>query len=445
MEDISSPLHLVQLAIKENFQLESKIKPVYRAALNTVCDKKGVLAHFENHTINCHLTGLKNNEILQLDELIYPIELAPSNQNKIVPSEYILRPTLLSVIQNLQDCDFPNNHDLYIWSGAVCLRCEKRPNKLPVSHEMVGIMSGMHTDIKCLEKEFSEIVVRILTNTLKICEKDISLANVNNDNLIDSHILANHITDKRSSIPNNIEGKNFANGCLYVMCHLSNEMPSLFSAYFDSKEHFFEVEITSSQSSNQEKMASCNQVDSFGSLNIKKVDTTNSIEKVTKLSSVVGYIGVLQKTISQKRLLTFVINLDTVSMLRYSIPDVRLLWCNNNLFCNQFRNLSQNDPYCYQPISLFPPLWRHDLSIWDNTGSKATKSDIIDIATDIAGDCLSEIHLRDKWIDPKTGGISWCFREVYQSPYHAISHDLAHDFQNAIRLTVAKELGVTLR
>jgi phenylalanyl-tRNA synthetase beta subunit len=222
-------------------------------------------------------------------------------------------------------------------------------------------------------------------------------------------------------------------------------MPLLLSAHFDINEKVFELEATIVSSRNADSLLSCNQVGAFGPSVVKKIDANcQEPGKKTRNSRVVGHVGVLQKKHCNERVLAFVLDLDVLTLLRYDIPDTRLLWCEDNLYC-KFANLTFDKPYCFRPISMYPPLWRQDLSIWDESGSKLTKNDIVDIVYDIAHDCISEIHLRDRWVDEKTGGVSRCFREVYQSPCLAVSHDLAHDFQNAIRLTVAKEFGVTLK
>ena len=200
------------------------------------------------------------------------------------------------------------------------------------------------------------------------------------------------------------------------------------------------IELTF-QSVNDFTTNACNQVCERGKPNSKK-----KLDKVAKCSRQIGYFG---KYESQREnasdSFVFVITLEHLAMIKYDIPDARVMWSDNSKFKDQYMSVDLMEKYQFSPISRFSPLWRHDLSFWDNDNEEFDEARLHTVIREIAGDSLKCVLLQSVWPEPKHGRISRCYREVYQSYDVPFSHTKAHDIQNCIRLTVAQELGIELR
>ena len=199
--------------------------------------------------------------------------------------------------------------------------------------------------------------------------------------------------------------------------------------------------------------AACNQVQAQGKPDPMLGETLRDQE----VSRVIGYVGALDDqshvaTELAKRiemngmtLMCAILDLDNIALARYDIPDHRLLWSENPAFLEQFKDLTPSDHIVAKTLSEHPPLWRHDLSFWEQRGVPVNEELLLDVIADIAGDAINRVLLVNVWNDPDCGLTSRCYRIVYQSLDRPLSHRCAHDIQNAIRLKVAEVLGVTLR
>ena len=74
--------------------------------------------------------------------------------------------------------------------------------------------------------------------------------------------------------------------------------------------------------------------------------------------------GSNEMSLQQPSHFTFTVYLDTLALAVYNIPDVRLLWSRDSRFAAQFREQSDSEHISFQPFSLFPPLYTHDISFW---------------------------------------------------------------------------------
>ena len=190
------------------------------------------------------------------------------------------------------------------------------------------------------------------------------------------------------------------------------------------------------RSSSQSVTVACNQISETGKPSIPDHESI----KCSKVSRFVGYVGVTQDCRP-----AVLLDLDRFCMIKYDLPDTRLLWSNDSAVLNQFTDLMPQDVYHYKPVSLYPPLWRHDVSFWDNQDSQFSEQRLMDIMHDVSSDALKCVRLMNVWTEPSTGKISHCYRQIYQSYNHAISHDFGHKLQNTVRLTLASRLAVELR
>ena len=193
------------------------------------------------------------------------------------------------------------------------------------------------------------------------------------------------------------------------------------------------------RSDNVKYTVSCNQV---GDMGPPDPNRNRSSAKMLKTSQVIGYVG---KMLNCDNFYSCVLSLEQLTIARYDIPHVNLLSEESSLFLDQFSHLSPQDIYTCHPVSYYPPMWRHDISFWENSDTPFDEGHFFNIIQDIAGHVLNKVILRNVWKEPNSSRVSRCYRQIYQSFLYAVSHAEAHQFQNAIRLTVEKEMGVILR
>jgi hypothetical protein len=196
----------------------------------------------------------------------------------------------------------------------------------------------------------------------------------------------------------------------------------------------YSVEITY-KSTNQSTTEACNQVSDTGKPRIPEKSV-----KCAKLSRHCGYVGV-----KHDQTVFVLLYLDTLCQIKYDIPDARLLWSQDPSFLVQFSHLTPEESYQFKPLSLYPPLWRHDVSFWENPEQQFSERQLIDVVRDVAGDSLKRVMLRNVWEEPETGRVSRCYRLVYQSYEYAISHTMGHQLQDAARLALTTSMGVQIR
>ena len=219
-----------------------------------------------------------------------------------------------------------------------------------------------------------------------------------------------------------------------MMTQVSDDTEHLLPSHLMSS-HLYTIFING-RSASQPATVACNQIQGTG----KRAKPDQDSVKYSKSSRSTGYVGMTHHGRQ-----VAILDLDILSMMRYHLPDVRSLWTQDTAILSQFCDLKPADAYRYKPISLYPPLWRHDISFWENPDLQFSERQLMDIIRDVGGDALKCVLLMNVWKDPTTGRRSRCYRQVYQSYEHAISHAFAHKLQNLVRLTLTDRLAVELR
>ncbi|XP_047665028.1 ferredoxin-fold anticodon-binding domain-containing protein 1 [Tachysurus fulvidraco] len=142
-------------------------------------------------------------------------------------------------------------------------------------------------------------------------------------------------------------------------------------------------------------------------------------------------------------ILTLLLNLDHLVTLTFSIPDWRLMWTSDPRFLAGFEPGIQV-PATFQPFSLYPPSYTHDVSFWmePDTFDELDFHEAVRIATCGA---VKDIQLVDRFRHPHMGHASLCYRLSYQSPDRALSRTRVLDLQNQLRTLLPLRLNITLR
>ena len=183
-----------------------------------------------------------------------------------------------------------------------------------------------------------------------------------------------------------------------------------------------------------------------------------------------------------RSLLSFTVFMDALAMACYGIPDVRLLWSRDKNFMSQFRCRSASADIHYQPVSLFPPQYAHDISFWAECGADTVAEtegrvglELSRAAWTVAGSRLARVTHLETYLPPCEGGgetgggdavrvgggvvrvergewggggvrrVGLCYRVEYSSCDSALARSTASQLQLRLRSSMATIEGLELR
>lgn len=136
------------------------------------------------------------------------------------------------------------------------------------------------------------------------------------------------------------------------------------------------------------------------------------------------------------------LNLDLLAVLLFSLPDWRLLWSRDPRFYKQFSvQPSPGTPFC--PFSLFPEQFRFDISFW--TGPTWDEKKFYAAVREASCGTVEQVKLIDTFSHPDLSQTSYCYRLVYHSHTHALSHTQALLFHKRVEAMLSTWLQVTIR
>ncbi|WVQ74694.1 phenylalanine-tRNA ligase [Cryptococcus sp. DSM 104548] len=193
-----------------------------------------------------------------------------------------------------------------------------------------------------------------------------------------------------------------------------------------------------------------------------------------KWLEILGSGVVMQKTLDQagvsnKAGWAFGLGLERLSMILFSIPDIRLFWSFDPRFHSQF---STGQITTFKPYSKYPACY-HDMSFWLPVGAVADKggaeagrgeekgeggvsaaggkgrvfheNDYFEIVREITGDLVENVALIDEFTHPKTGRQSRCYRLNYRSMDRSLSNEEVGALQKQVQERVVSEMGIEMR
>ncbi|WVO20220.1 phenylalanine-tRNA ligase [Cryptococcus decagattii] len=180
---------------------------------------------------------------------------------------------------------------------------------------------------------------------------------------------------------------------------------------------------------------------------------------------------VMQKTLDEagvpdKAGWAFGLGLERLSMVLFSIPDIRLFWTTDQRFHSQF---SPGQITTFKPYSRYPECYK-DMSFWLPAGSlsRASKVDIAggagasasaaggkgrvfhendyyEIVREVAGDLVETVSLIDEFTHPKTNRQSRCYRLNYRHMDRSLSNEEVNALQEEVQKRVVEEMGIEMR
>jgi phenylalanyl-tRNA synthetase alpha chain len=136
----------------------------------------------------------------------------------------------------------------------------------------------------------------------------------------------------------------------------------------------------------------------------------------------------------------FGFGLERLAILSMNLPDIRLLWSNDERVKKQL-HLGQN----FKEVSKYPPITR-DISFI--VGSNFVPNDYYDLIRDLGGDLVEEVKLLDTYKDPKkfgAGKISYTYRIIYRSNERTLKASEVDAIQDKIYSQTVKKFKAQLR
>ncbi|KAJ3182129.1 hypothetical protein HDU85_003171 [Gaertneriomyces sp. JEL0708] len=135
----------------------------------------------------------------------------------------------------------------------------------------------------------------------------------------------------------------------------------------------------------------------------------------------------------------FGLGVERIAMIMFDIPDIRLFWSTDERFTSQFES---RKIVRFQPFSKYPACYK-DISFW--CPASFHDNDFAEVVRDVAGDVAEDVKLIDKFVHPKTGRVSRCFRINYRAMDRTLTNEEVDAIQDRVRETSEKRLEVELR
>lgn len=136
------------------------------------------------------------------------------------------------------------------------------------------------------------------------------------------------------------------------------------------------------------------------------------------------------------------LNLDLLAVVLFAIPDWRLLWSLDPRFGKQF-SVKPSPGTHFRPFSLFPEHFRFDISFW--TGPTWDERKFYGVVREVSCGTVEQVKLIDTFSHPDLSQTSYCYRLVYHSHTHALSHTQALHFHKRLETALSAWLQVTIR
>ncbi|XP_057676928.1 ferredoxin-fold anticodon-binding domain-containing protein 1 isoform X1 [Corythoichthys intestinalis] len=175
------------------------------------------------------------------------------------------------------------------------------------------------------------------------------------------------------------------------------------------------------------------------------VSAVTEQEGLHLMAQPMGLIGkVLRSSTSDNNLfgVTVSLNLDLLAVLMFSLPDWRLLWSPDPRFLQQFV-LRPAPGTPFTTYCLFPELYSFDISFWTGTAWENKKFHAL--VREASCGTVEHIKLIDKFSHPDLSQTSYCYRLIYHSHTHALSHTQALQFHKRLEELLSLRLDVTIR
>uniref|UniRef100_UPI003AAE85CC ferredoxin-fold anticodon-binding domain-containing protein 1 n=1 Tax=Centroberyx gerrardi TaxID=166262 RepID=UPI003AAE85CC len=136
------------------------------------------------------------------------------------------------------------------------------------------------------------------------------------------------------------------------------------------------------------------------------------------------------------------LNLDLLAALLFSLPNWRLLWSRDPRFLKHFA-LCPSPGKPFHPFSLYPEHLSFDISFW--TGPAWEERKFTAVVREASLGTVEQVKLMDTFSHPDLSQTSYCYRLIYHSHTHALSHTQALQLHRHLEALLSSRLQVTIR
>lgn len=136
----------------------------------------------------------------------------------------------------------------------------------------------------------------------------------------------------------------------------------------------------------------------------------------------------------------FGFGLERLAIVSMDLPDIRLLWSDDERVKRQLKLGNQ-----YEEVSKYPPITR-DISFV--VSDDFVPNDYFDVIRDIGGDLVNEVSLLDKYKNAEkfgAGKTSYTYRIIYRSNERTLTVEEIEPLQNKIIEETKKQFGAEVR
>lgn len=136
----------------------------------------------------------------------------------------------------------------------------------------------------------------------------------------------------------------------------------------------------------------------------------------------------------------FGFGLERLAILSMGLPDIRLLWSNDERVKQQLKLGNK-----YKEVSKYPPITR-DISFVVNSGF--TPNNYFDLIRDLGGNLVEEVKLLDTYTNPEKfgeGKVSYTYRIVYRSNERTLQTAEIDPIQKKIEEETKSQFGAEIR
>jgi phenylalanyl-tRNA synthetase alpha chain len=133
--------------------------------------------------------------------------------------------------------------------------------------------------------------------------------------------------------------------------------------------------------------------------------------------------------------------LDRVAMIKFGIPDIRILWSEDPRITSQFKDINSK----FTEVSKYPETSRDISFVIDKN---INLNNYYEIVRDFAENLIEEVKLVDEFENDEKFGKdkkSYTFRIVYRSPERTLTNDEVNKIQEEIREKTKTDLNAVLR
>lgn len=140
--------------------------------------------------------------------------------------------------------------------------------------------------------------------------------------------------------------------------------------------------------------------------------------------------------------ITASLNLDLLAVLLFSLPDWRLLWSHDPRFLKQFSSHPSPGTQ-FHAFCQYPEPFTFDISFW--TGPTWEEKNFHAVVREASCGTVEQVKLIDRFSHPDLSQTSYCYRLIYHSHTHALSHTRALQFHKHLETLLSSRLQVTIR